>query len=355
MIAAGGSGGHLIPAQVVAGELMGAGVQPAFAAFGLSTNPFFDRSAWTYHEIASAAPSLRRLCAFAGRNVQGMAQALALLRRERPALVVGFGSYHVLPILSAAVLLRIPLVMYAADVVPGRVIRLFSPFAAWTGCCCPEASERLFGATYVVAPPIRSDLLHPTTREEGRAYFGLPTTPRAILVVGGSQGAAVLNTLLPQVFDHMDRSTVVIHLAGPAADITAVVQSYACRGVTAVVRPYEPKMRFAYAAADVVVARAGRSVIAEIEACQKRAVYIPYPYAKDNHQQRNATLAARRGNASVVDESTATPQTLAAHIEQMLARAMAPQNGHERRREVESFVHKIVDTLDEVLICQKMR
>ena len=351
LIAAGGSGGHMLPAQVVAAGLKEAGVRSSFAAFGLASNPFFDTSLWPYHDIASAPPSVTGAFSFFRKTTKGLFQAVSLLRRERPSLVVGFGSYHVLPILTAATLLRIPTILYAADAVPGRAIRLFAPFAEWTGCFFEEACLQISGKTHVVAPPLRSSLFCATTKEEGRAYFGLPEAGAAVLILGGSQGSKMLNTIVPQAFGLFKNPPVVIHLTGQSSEVQSVADIYRRFGVVASVRGYESQMRYAFAAADAVVARSGASAIAEIEAYEKPAVYIPYPKAKDDHQKKNATLAEALGIAVVVDESEATPELIADHIQRLLARA-SKKCEHGRKLPIR-FVTKILDTLEGISLCQK--
>ena len=242
LIAAGGSGGHLIPAQVVAEGLFSAQTSVSFAASGLFANPFFDRSRWTYDDVSSAPPSLRTLPTI----LSGIVQALRLLRKKRPSLVVGFGSYHSLPILAAATIARVPIVLFTADAVPGRAVRCFAPFAQWTGCFFPEASSRLRGKTHVVDLPLRPFLTKTTTREEGCSFFDLPPSRPIILVLGGSQGAKTLNEIVPKALFRMKSVPSVIHLCGPGGDVGVLMRDYAEAGIVATVRPFEPQMQYAF-------------------------------------------------------------------------------------------------------------
>lgn len=349
VIAAGGSGGHVLPAQVVAEELCHADVSICFAGFGLVKNPFFERSRWEFHDIAAAPPGVS--FHFAKETVQGLFQSLLFLRKQRPCLVVGFGSYHIFPVLAAASLLRIPTVLYAADAVPGRMIRLFSPLARWTGCFFEEAKKRIRGKSVFVTFPLRQAMLSPPTKEEGRAYFGLAPHLPALLVLGGSQGAQFLNTIVPHAVGGLRFSPLVIHLAGHGADTTAIYDAYLSHGITALVRPFEQAMHFAFAASDIVIGRAGASTIAEIEAFQKPALYIPYPQAMDDHQKKNADLAAQRGKAIVIDEKKASACAIADALHSLL-------EGCSEKCEYPTvtplpFVPQLLHTLDEVSVCLK--
>jgi UDP-N-acetylglucosamine--N-acetylmuramyl-(pentapeptide) pyrophosphoryl-undecaprenol N-acetylglucosamine transferase len=349
IIAAGGSGGHVLPAQVVAQDLQDKGVTTAFAALGLDGNPFFERSRWPFHDIASAPPSLS--FNFLTSTTKGIAQAVRILRQERPSLVIGFGSYHVFPVLTAASLLRIPTILYAADSIPGRAIRLFAPFARWTGCFFEEAVLQLRGMAYHVDFPLRVAMRSPPTRQEGCQHFGLEHHSTVVLVLGGSQGAHALNDLVPVAFAKLPLHPTVIHLAGRTADINAISAIYRQLNIKASIHAYEHAMHCAYAAADVVIARSGASSIAEIEACHKPAIYIPYPRAMDDHQKKNALLAAARGRAVVIDEVDATPDAIAHSIQCLLEPCL--QKCEYQRKSPLTFVTKILQTLDEVSQCQR--
>lgn len=349
IIAAGGSGGHVLPAQTVAGDLQKSDVTVTFAAFGLQENSFFDRSHNAFYEITAAPPSAS--FKFLSSTTKGLLQSIRLLRKERPSLVIGFGSYHVFPLLAAASLLRVPFVLYAADVVPGRAIRLFAPLARWTGCFFEEAATKIRGKTVHVDFPLRPSLRCLPSKEEGCQYFGVQHDGRTILVLGGSQGAAALNSLLPQAISQLSPRPTVIHLAGKGADINALAHAYHTLAIQAEVRAYERAMHYAFAAADVVVARAGASTIAEVEMCHKPALYVPFPHAMDDHQMKNAQQAAARGRAIVIGETDATYDTIAHALHTLLE--PSPQKCEYHRKPSMTFVSKILQTLDEVSPCQR--
>ena len=150
LIAAGGTGGHIIPAQVVAEDLFEEGVRVSFAAHGLSDNRFFNKERFCFHDIPAAPPSLSplRWLSFLHRTVRGVYYSHPLVKEVD--LVIGFGSYHAFPTLLAACLKKVPFVLYEANAVPGRVIRFFSSSAQWTACPFEEAFIKLRGGDFVL-------------------------------------------------------------------------------------------------------------------------------------------------------------------------------------------------------------
>lgn len=320
LIAAGGTGGHIIPAQVVAEDLFEEGVKVSFAAHGLSENRFFNKERFCFYDVPAAPFSLSplRCFRFFKNNAQGAFSSFDLL--QDIDLVIGFGSYHAFPVLLAAYLKKVPFVLYEANSVPGRVIRLFSGSAQWTACPFEEAFTKLRGKTAVVEPILRRHLREPPSLENAKNYFGLPLKIPTILIMGGSQGAQALNTLIPKVLSRFseERRLSVIHLAGNKEEVATLSQKYHDLGVIATVKAFEHKMENALAAADVVISRSGASAVAEIEAFQKPAIYIPYPKATDDHQKKNALSASFRGKASVIDEREASPDAVFSHLARWL-------------------------------------
>jgi UDP-N-acetylglucosamine--N-acetylmuramyl-(pentapeptide) pyrophosphoryl-undecaprenol N-acetylglucosamine transferase len=344
LIAAGGTGGHIIPAQVVAEDLFEEGICVSFAAHGLSDNRFFNQERFCFYDVPASPISLSpfSLLRFLKRTTQGIFASLPLVKDVD--LVIGFGSYHSFPILLAAYLKGVPFVLYEANAVPGRVIRFFSASAEWTACPFEEAFLKLRGKTRSVEPILRRHLRAPPSAENAKDYFGLPQQIPTILVMGGSQGAKTLNKLMPKVISRFSegRRLSVIHLAGSKEEVAPLSQKYKDLGVTATVKAFEHKMENALAAADVVISRSGASAVAEIEAFQKPAIYIPYPKASDDHQKKNALSASLRGKASVIDEGEASPDTVFSHLAQWL---FTQNNNSTTPKKREHFVSMILETL----------
>lgn len=330
----------MIPAQVVAEELEHGGNSIFFAGHGLLGNPFFRKERWQGIDVPAAG--MQNPLSFCLKNARGFFQACSMLKETQPACVVGFGSFHVVPVLLAAWVLHIPLVLYAADAIPGRVVRLFAPMASWTGCFFDEAKSKLSGQTITVSHPLRKEFASPPSKAVSRAFFSLPQDQPVFLVVGGSQGSKALNALVPEALAQLEAPPSVIHLAGLKENLDALSAKYQALGVTSVVRSFEPSMAQAYGAADLVFTRAGTSAIAEIEAFGLPAIYVPYPHAKDGHQKVNAALAAARGRALVLSEEEASLAKLIAGIDQLGSHS---KQGPLARREVPNFAKKIIEGL----------
>ncbi|MEI6532128.1 MAG: UDP-N-acetylglucosamine--N-acetylmuramyl-(pentapeptide) pyrophosphoryl-undecaprenol N-acetylglucosamine transferase, partial [Chlamydiota bacterium] len=279
IIAVGGSGGHLLPAQVLASEVK---AEVLFAGAGLKKNPFFDQEGYAFKEISSSGSFIKG----SFKLLRGVLESCKLFQDFKPDMVVGVGSWHSAPVLLAALLKRIPIVLYSADAVPSRVIRFFSPFAKWTGLSFVEALRYIKGPSRFVAWPLRAALKKKPSREEAFAYYGLDPAQKTVLVFGGSQGAQSLNNLIKKALAELP--VQVIHFCGPHEDEKSLQAFYGSRGI---VKSYEKQMGFAWSAADIVICRSGASTLAEQFHYGVPALYLPYPHASDNHQRINALYA----------------------------------------------------------------
>lgn len=295
VISAGGTGGHLYPALGTAFKLLKhePELQIIFAAGGLATNPFFDRNAFAWHSI-SAAPLLKqapwKMLKSCGAIAKGIWQSRRLLSTFKPDLVIGFGSYHSFPVLSAARLLGCPIVLHEQNSKPGKVIRLFSRNALLTGVYFSSASAHLKGNTSLLTMPLREGFSRKAcSREEACSYFGIDPNKFTILVFGGSQGAQFINHAVPKLLcDLKIPHFQVLHFAGNDTDAAKVKEMYFKVGIKAIVKSTETRMDFAWRAADLAIVRAGAGTIAEQIEFEVPAIFIPYPYAADMHQESNA-------------------------------------------------------------------
>ena len=315
LVAVGGSGGHILPAEALVKELVQKQeFEVLFAGAGLEKNPFFDKKTYSYQNISSSQKSPLKL-------VQGFVQSLKLIRRYQPDLIIGFGSFHSLPLLAAALFLRYPYVLYASDIMPGRVVRLFAPFARFVGLSFPEAKKHVRGQMRLVAPPLRDKVKEKTSREEALSYFGLDPERKTLLVFGGSQGAKRLSDLVSQALQGLKREGLqVIHFCGVPEKVKELSDFYKASNVSAVVKAFEPEMGLAWSAADAVVCRSGAMTLLEQLYHQVPALYVPFPYAKDNHQKLNAHYGELLGAGTLLEEKMLTPDLLMRAIDDLLKR-----------------------------------
>ena len=323
LIAAGGSGGHLLPAQQLA-KALAKEAEVLFAGSGLKETPFFQRERFAFYSIASG-PLPKGIF----RIAKGVLQSLRLILREKPDLIIGFGSYHSVPVLAAAVLLRRKIALFEANCIPGKVIRLFRPAAALfasqfpleldfstfdtplsgRGFSIPKSRHQKLKSRVEksqLVPLLPWDAL-PSLPEKrsARVSFGLDPDRKTLLVFGGSQGAKFLNETIPEI---CPQDIQVIHLTGEPPQKT--FERYESSGILASVKAFETDMPTAYAAADFAICRSGAGTMAELIRFNLPALLIPFPFAADDHQRINAEFLAKKikgakmilqGNAGLKD------------------------------------------------------
>lgn len=307
LIAAGGTGGHLLPAQQLAEILQKQGAEIVFAGYKLTSSPYFRREQFRFQEIVSASLQEKR-SVFAKSFFRGFLRAVWFLLRERPKVVIGFGSYHAAPVLLAAALFGKKIVLYEPNQVMGKVNRLFAPFAKRIAVQFPFRSSDKF-------VPIRFfPWLRSKAPEKAAACreFGLDPHRPIALVFGGSQGAAFLNDAVPEM---ALPNTQIIHLAGSEEAAQRVRQRYFEKGTTAVVKAFESNMPMAYAAADFAICRSGAGTLAELIRFHVPALLIPYPFATDDHQRHNAEFLTKLGGAIMQLQKEATPEILLKQVQ----------------------------------------
>jgi UDP-N-acetylglucosamine--N-acetylmuramyl-(pentapeptide) pyrophosphoryl-undecaprenol N-acetylglucosamine transferase len=300
VFAVGGTGGHLFPAQALARELKDklSSVHVLFMGSGLSTSRYFFAKEFPSIDIESSTVFGKKFIHLFGisrRLVRGIWKSIGHLRKEKPDLVVGFGSFHAFPVLVGALVNHIPIVLFESNVIPGRVIRYFSRFARCTAVQFSKAGEKLKGEVIQTRMPLWDrDRLNESTREEAARYFGLRAEMTTILIFGGSQGARSINRLFCQAMQQWPQrpSFQIIHLTGDVASCHEALLCYRRLGIPAQVKVFEDRMPLAWRIADLAICRSGAATIAELLAYRVPAILIPYPHATDDHQMHNARIFA---------------------------------------------------------------
>jgi len=319
ILAAGGTGGHMIPAHALAAELTARKIGVA-----LITDERGARIPGLFDGVPVHILPAGRLTGMLGlwrttrAILSGRRQAKALYKEFKPDAVVGFGGYPALPALLAASARRIPTILHEQNAVLGRVNRFLAGDAAAIATAYPEV-DRLKAAyrdkVEVVGNPVR----------EAVARLGeapLPpfdeVAPLKILVTGGSQGASILGTVVPAGLGLLEPSLrhrlQVVQQCRPD-DIVAVRASYAALKIPAELMTYITDMPAKLAEAHLIIARAGASTIAELTAAGRPAILVPLPSATDDHQTANAREMAKAGGARMIAQSDFTPDALAKQIE----------------------------------------
>ena len=319
ILAAGGTGGHMIPAHALAAELTARKIGVA-----LITDERGARIPGLFDGVPVHILPAGRLTGMLGlwrttrAILSGRRQAKALYKEFKPDAVVGFGGYPALPALLAASARRISTILHEQNAVLGRVNRFLAGDAAAIATAYPEV-DRLKAAhrdkVELVGNPVR----------EAVARLGeapLPpfdeVAPLKILVTGGSQGASILGTVVPAGLGLLEPSLrhrlQVVQQCRPD-DIVAVRASYAALKIPAELMTYITDMPAKLAEAHLIIARAGASTIAELTAAGRPAILVPLPSATDDHQTANAREMAKAGGARMIVQDDFTPETLARQIE----------------------------------------
>jgi UDP-N-acetylglucosamine--N-acetylmuramyl-(pentapeptide) pyrophosphoryl-undecaprenol N-acetylglucosamine transferase len=314
LIASGGTGGHMFPALALGAALERRGHTVRYAVDRRGARYLGDGA--TRALVPAASPTgapLKRLAAMATLAL-GLVQSLARVALSRPAAVAAFGGYASVPTGVAAGLLRVPLMLHEQNAVLGKAHRLLRRFARRIATSFPETRGAPGGVASFVGNPVRHAFHDLTDRR--------PHEGARLFVVGGSQGARVFSDILPEAVGRLPaevRAGLAIVQQCRPEDLQRVERAYAELGVTAELAAFFDDVPARLAAADLVVSRAGASAVAEILVVGRASVLVPYPYAADDHQRANARALAEAGAAVAVDPDDATPERLAAALEELIA------------------------------------
>ncbi len=325
LMAVGGTGGHLFPAISLAEELMEEGYEVHLAGAKLASHTLQESFPTSFSDVSSAPPfqknPFKALKAW-GTLLKGTLESLQVLKSYQPDLIVGFGSYHSAPLLFAALIRRTPIVLHVRDSIPGKVERFFSRFAKQSIVHFPGSEKYLSGETATARMPLRKNLLHPPSKEEALAHYGLDPKVTTVLAFGGSLGAKHLNDLAAHAIQQLvdqGKSLQVIHLFGSEEEAAIYLPLYKKWGVQGVFLPFEKEMQYAWAAADLSITRAGAGTISEQIHFAVPGVLIPYPFAADQHQTKNARLFQEGSDAvTLLLEKELTVDKLATAVDKLL-------------------------------------
>jgi UDP-N-acetylglucosamine--N-acetylmuramyl-(pentapeptide) pyrophosphoryl-undecaprenol N-acetylglucosamine transferase len=323
VVAAGGTGGHLFPAQALAEALAARGWRialatdergaqfadrfPAEARIGLSAATF--RSG---DPVGMARAGLR-----IGR---GVVQARAAFRQLDPAVVVGFGGYPSLPAMLAAFSTGRPTVIHEQNAVIGRANRLLAPRASAIACAFPtlmKAPPAVRARAVVVGNPVR-----PPIRALYDAPYSPPTETIHLLVTGGSQGSRLLSELPPaavQILPEALRARLKVHQQTRSESVEQARKVYAEAMVEAEIAPFFRDMAARLGQAHLVIGRAGSSTCCELAIAGRPSILVPLKIALDDDQGQNARLLADAGAAEIISEDDLTTESLADTLQRLLS------------------------------------
>ena len=317
VIAAGGTGGHMFPAQALAEEMLARGWRVK-----LSTDIRGARYAGGFPEAVqcevvksatTARGGMRAKLAVLPRILIGAMGAWRSFRKDRPTVVVGFGGYPALPAMIAAWGMRLPRMVHEQNGVLGRVNKVFAKRVDKVACSVwPTELPKGTNAEHT-GNPVRGAVL----AKAGSPYIAPGDYPMSLLVIGGSQGASIFSDVIPKALALLPKALqdrlVVSHQARES-DHEMAVEAYAELGIRADVRQFFADVPERISNAQLVISRAGASSVADLTIIGRPSILIPLAIATNDHQTANAAGLKAAHGAIVIPEKALTPEALAKHI-----------------------------------------
>ncbi|MEZ5814937.1 MAG: undecaprenyldiphospho-muramoylpentapeptide beta-N-acetylglucosaminyltransferase [Alphaproteobacteria bacterium] len=338
MLSAGGTGGHVMPAQALALDLLSRGykVQLITDKRGMKFAPAFGDI--PIHEIkAGTLGTGLKGKLLGGINLaRGILQAQKILRRQSPAIVVGFGGYPSFPALYAAQKAKIPTIIHEQNAVLGKANAMLAPKAARIASSTPELrgieeSDRM--RMVFTGNPVRPEISALYTRP----YPALETGGKMrILVMGGSLGATVFSEVLPAALSRLPenhRARLRITQQCREEDLPIARRQYGAAGIEANLSTFIEDVAGELEQTHLVIARSGASTVAEVSTAGRPAIFVPYPHHKDQQQKMNAETIADAGGGWVMTEDGFTIEAILAKIETFLQNPEILFRAAEKARE----------------------
>ncbi len=332
LIMAGGTGGHIFPGLAVAEALRDAGWRVHWlGAPGSMEAQLVPPRGFAFEAVQFGGvrgKGLKTLALLPFKLLRAFWQSLQVVRRVRPDVVVGLGGYITFPGGMMASLLGKPLVLHEQNSVAGLANKVLAQISDRVFTAFPNVIK---GAEWV-GNPLRQAF---TTQATPAARFAGRSGPLQVLVVGGSLGAKALNDTVPQALALIPQPLrpQVVHQSG-AKQIDALHAAYAAAGVEATLTPFIDDTASAFAQADLVICRAGASTVTEIAAVGAAAIFVPFPFAVDDHQTTNARFLVEQGGGWLLPQADLTAQSLAARLQQLTRDQLlaCAEKAHQQRK-----------------------
>jgi UDP-N-acetylglucosamine--N-acetylmuramyl-(pentapeptide) pyrophosphoryl-undecaprenol N-acetylglucosamine transferase len=312
LIMAGGTGGHIFPGLAVAESLRDAGWRVHWLGVpGNMESQYVPQRGFAFEPVEFGGvrgKGMLSLALLPLRLLKAFWQSVQVVRRVQPDVVVGLGGYITFPGGMMSVLLGKPLVLHEQNSVAGLANKVLAGVADRIFCAFPDVLRK----GVWVGNPLRQNFLNkpaPVERFAGRSG------PLKVWVIGGSLGAQALNDVVPQALAKIPEAQrpLVVHQSG-AKQIDALRANYAKAGVQAELTPFIDDTAQAFAEADLIICRSGASTVTEISAVGAAAIYVPFPFAVDDHQTTNANFLVQQGAGWLMPQAQLTPESLAARL-----------------------------------------
>ncbi len=354
VIACGGTGGHLFPGIAVAQELKKRGHH---VILQMSQKKIDSQSTQNYGDLefktveAIAMPKIPSLAMFGffKKLFKAQRSCKALFQEMKTDVVLGMGGFTSFPAIRAAHKMGIKTFVHDSNALPGKANRLTSRWCDKVLLGVEEAKHYISNKNrcVITGTPVRLEMLEKPDPSEAKQYFHLPQNRPTVLVMGGSQGAKNLNSLVVEAASQCQELCDFLIITG-ASDYERVKQL--AEGMNHVhVLEFCSTMSLAYAAADVVISRSGASSLTELAHVGKGALLIPYPYAADDHQAHNARVFAAHGAAKMIRESSLTPDDIVTFLCEVLhdKNILQTMNSSARQMDVPDAASQIADIIEQ--------
>ena len=327
VLAGGGTGGHFFPCLAVIQKLIDAGHEVLYLG---SVNGIEARK----RNLIPVECVLLNVKGVRGKGFKGILngallleacrRAINVIRNFKPGRLVLFGGYASLPLGLSGALLKVPTLLHEQNSVPGKTNLFLSRFAKKV-MVAYRSAEKFFSNTAFTGVPVREEVLKARRdkallREHILRIVGFSPGKKTLLVLGGSQGALWINETLKKAVKHLKEvadKVQVVHISGEGKS-AGLEEAYKKAGITAVVLPFYAKVWELYALADAVVSRAGAVAVAEIALFGIPALFIPYPFAVDDHQYSNVKDIEKAKGCLLHRQEELTPQALATAVKSLL-------------------------------------
>ncbi|NCO02669.1 MAG: undecaprenyldiphospho-muramoylpentapeptide beta-N-acetylglucosaminyltransferase [Alphaproteobacteria bacterium] len=323
LISAGGTGGHMFPAEALARDLIGRGYRVALATDirGRKYEPFADGIPVYVLKSGSLKSGILSKFGTLISLALGTLQAKSLVRKLKPAVVIGFGGYPSFPAVYAAQKARVATIIHEQNAVLGKANAVLAKRADRIALSWPKVGgidESDAVRAVIVGNPVRPDIAalynqpYPAIEQDGALR---------IFVIGGSQGASVFSDVLPKALDQLSKehkARLEIVQQCRAEDIDRVREAYGQSGIRATLAPFFKDVSTHLGHAHLVIARSGAGTVAEVTTAGRPAIFVPYPHHADQQQKHNADTVADVGGAWVMTQDGFTVEALLTRIETFL-------------------------------------
>lgn len=326
IIAGGGTGGHLFPGIAIAEAFMGKNKKNEVLFVGTG-KPFeisiLSKTCFMYQSITAEGIKGRGLwnqIVSIAKIPKGVFESIKIIKNFKPDLVLGVGGYSAGPVGLGAWLLGIKIVIHEQNILPGITNRILSHFADRIYVSFKNTKVEAFRCCGAISPkkihitgnPVRKEILECARNQK---IYLEQTKPFTVLILGGSQGAHSINMAVIEALKLIKEKDkfFFLHQTG-AADEEKIKNAYMARGISCTVKAFFDDMAQQYGKADLIICRAGATTVAEVSAIGKGVLFVPYPFAADNHQVLNALSLKNAGAAEMILQKDLSGKVLAEKI-----------------------------------------